>query len=819
MSTASSASAAAVSSVRGAPVFRDCTYCTGASHVIPRLSSMSTVSTASTAVLPRLPSMKSSASTAAIPRWSSTSTALRDSTAAVAPVHRTPVGRDCVGAHLAGAHVVARWRFAIVVGIALASGLCAAFTSILSQELIDVRDRHRSENYACRVRRDVVTGWGKRLAVEAETFGSLVVRERALSLVPKTPFYVPGPLSSAQQIERLVFMAEEFDQRPPTVIWYPTVRLEDRAAYEAYAGEAYGMAGPINITDDGAETIATAVAESSVIPVLAPSPAPPRETYNPFLFMWTDQGAALASELVQQLVGVDVQETRRRTLPAALQARIEDQKLIAHLYYQPSGDYLPDFILTVQIPVVGKEGFFDEELPPVLGYVSFTLHVDQWSFIFPEHVKVIEALTGNVVKTVSGYSKHTHVHEPFLGLDLECFYNFESDAGHCIVVVILSFLAIALQVVALWRLERGAGRERRLVDEQRREEKAAEERRNERIRYSFEISEKTERYLNHELKNRIFVLGHSCADQSLQPQIEEITEVLNSKAALMRLSTGRYEPSWDACEPVSLIDVRWQRFVAAHSPFERVPTTGAAANRTTLQLDKILFDIIVDSMLSNAFKYGDVSRPPSMSLNVEPLDDGATRVKLSLELRNWAGPEHAALLRLGEEALNEIALTEGMRAHDHAAELSSGDDFPMAGAAANALGGSVRLVLLEDGVIAKLELPDVVAVLPGVSRNSREAAPVELSKLSIAMADDSATFRKAFAKLAEKLTSRKPIAAGATRESIDDFPKTIVENDCDVRFNASDLRCFRRIGLRMDAPVRSFSSTSTTRPCTTPRRV
>jgi hypothetical protein len=34
-----------------------------------------------------------------------------------------------------------------------------------------------------------------------------------------------------------------------------------------------------------------------------------------------------------------------------------------------------------------------------------------------------------------------------------------------------------------------------------------------------------------------------------------------------------------------------------------------------------------------AFKYGDVSKPPALSLNVEPLDDGATRVRLSLELR------------------------------------------------------------------------------------------------------------------------------------------------------------------------------------------
>jgi len=250
----------------------------------------------------------------------------------------------------------------------------------------------------------------------------------------------------------------------------------------------------------------------------------------------------------------------------------------------------------------------------------------------------------------------------------------------------------------------------------------------------------------------------------------------------MRLSTGRYEPSWGAVEPVALIDVRWQRFVAAHSSFERLPTTGAAADRKTLRLDKVLFNIILDNMLSNAFKYGDASRPPSLGLRVEPLDDGATRVRLSMELRNWAGPEHAVLLQLGEEKLNEIALAEGRRAHEHAAELSSGDGFPMAVAAASALGGTIRLVLLPGGVIAKLELPNVAAVLPVAALGSAAAvaAPAELSQLKIAMVDDSSTFRKTFVRLANKVTSQEPIVAGATRESIDGFPKMVVESDMDV---------------------------------------
>jgi DNA-binding NarL/FixJ family response regulator len=132
---------------------------------------------------------------------------------------------------------------------------------------------------------------------------------------------------------------------------------------------------------------------------------------------------------------------------------------------------------------------------------------------------------------------------------------------------------------------------------------------------------------------------------------------------------------------------------------------------------------------------------------------------------------------MGEETLNEIALAEGQRAHGHAAEVSSGDGFPMAAAAAKALGGTVRLVLLEDGVIAKLELPDVAAVVP---IEAPIAVPVDLSRLTIAMADDSATFRKTFRRIAALVTSREPVVAGETRESIDGFPKAVVEGDCDV---------------------------------------
>jgi len=571
------------------------------------------------------------------------------------------------------------------------------------------------------------------------------------------------------------------------------VRLEDRAAYEAYASNVSGA--PILIMDQrGWQT-----SESETGTVASPVPAPPRDSYNPATFVWS-RADPMAELVVKRQIGFDLQKWFRQILPPALFQRFfGESRLIAHPWYLPSGEPLANFAITVRVPFVddcqGGKCFF-EDGDSVLGVFSFTLRLERWATVFPLNVNVRGAVTGDTIKTEApGFAKHVYAYEPFLDLDLECYFNHQRGQYllYAVGVSVTPLVVIAL-LVLLRHLEREVARERGLVDERRKgdirdaaaaakEAVAAEQRKEERLRYGFEVNEKTERYLNHELKNRIFVLGQSCAEQPhVQEQIEEMTEVLNSKAVLMRLTTGRYKPSLEAVRPTALIAVRWQRFAAANSPFDRAEPTGAAANRTSLCLDKVLFNIILDNILSNAFKYGDASKPPALSLNVEPLDSEASRVRLSLDLRNWAGPEHAALLQLGEEKLNEIAITEGRRAHEHAAELSSGDGFPMAVAAASALGGTIRLVLLPGGVIAKLELPNVAAVLPVAALGSAAAvaAPAELSQLKIAMVDDSSTFRKTFVRLANKVTSQEPIVAGATRESIDGFPKMVVESDMDV---------------------------------------
>ncbi|KAJ1452287.1 hypothetical protein M885DRAFT_620098 [Pelagophyceae sp. CCMP2097] len=712
-------------------------------------------------------------------------------TAAAAAGRKTPAS---------GPPRAAWWRVPVFLGIGLASCLCIGSVIGINQAVKDYRNARKNNAALCLDVRDRITEWGKRQAVEAATLGSMMARERSLSISPSTPFLVPGLVSKRLQRDRLMHLAKEFQEMPPTVMWFTTLPFEDRVAFEQYAGKLYGAPGGINVTDLSGGNVDNF---DDITPTYTPITAPARASYNPLAALWT-VADPLTEAAIQRFIGVDMQEYYRRTLPPALEGRFEDMRPLAHpLYF--GGVAMQDYVIVVLVKVVSQmclDGFDGdgcdyhdgEYQPPISGYASFSLHADRWASIFPDNVGVRVALTSDVIKTPGpGYAHWQRqrpaatAHEPFLDLDLECYHRAERSLLLLYTAfALVSPIVVVLLLLLLRKLELGAARERRNGDERcrdaARDKALLEQRKGERIRYGFEMSEKTERYLNHELKNRIFVLGQSCADPFLHRQIDEITEVLSSKAVLMRLSTGRYKPSWDAVEPTALVDLRWRRHHTANSPFNRAKTTGAAAHRTKLRFDKVLFNIILDNMLSNAFKYGD-ARPPSLSLNVEPLNEGATRVRLSLELRNWAGPEHAALLQLGEEKLNEIAHAEGQRAHGHSAELSSGDGFPMAAAAASVLGGTVRLVLLEDGVLAKLELPDVLAVLPGSARFAAVlVAPVELdiSWLKIALADDSAMFRKTFARLTEKVTSQEPFVAGATRESIDDFPKAVVERDCDV---------------------------------------
>jgi hypothetical protein len=233
--------------------------------------------------------------------------------------------------------------------------------------------------------RDRITEWGKRQAVEASTLGSTMLRERFLSVAASTPFLVPGALSKKLQLDRLVRFAKEFDQTPPSLLWSPTVRFEDRAAYEAWAGEMYGAAGGIIITD------LYGVTDDVTPPIFSVVPAPPRATYNPMSVVWTlaDPGTTVT---IEQSIGVDLQDYYRRTLPQALDAKFNGMRPLAQPLYLAQGVPIANFALIVNVKVVEKtcgDCFVDEQ-NPVLGIVSFYLSASRWLSIFPDYVDVLK---------------------------------------------------------------------------------------------------------------------------------------------------------------------------------------------------------------------------------------------------------------------------------------------------------------------------------------------------------------------------------------------------------------------------------------------
>ncbi|KAJ1456117.1 hypothetical protein M885DRAFT_188372 [Pelagophyceae sp. CCMP2097] len=187
---------------------------------------------------------------------------------------------------------------------------------------------------------------------------------------------------------------------------------------------------------------------------------------------------------------------------------------------------------------------------------------------------------------------------------------------------------------------------------------------------------RTERYMSHELKNRLIVLADLCAvasapNEPLPEKVRNKLEMLNSlavevlettmrKSALLLLATGVYEPQdADAIDVAALVSKRLARLRLAGRRVDVLPLPQSAHHK--LRLDPLLVTIILDNVVSNALKYGDGSKAPTVDLQVNPVQTGS--VSLTLIVRNSAGPCHQTLLALGDDKLNFIAATEGCRAH------------------------------------------------------------------------------------------------------------------------------------------------------------
>ncbi|KAJ1449941.1 hypothetical protein M885DRAFT_622131 [Pelagophyceae sp. CCMP2097] len=309
---------------------------------------------------------------------------------------------------------------------------------------------------------------------------------------------------------------------------------------------------------------------------------------------------------------------------------------------------------------------------------------------------------------------------------------------------------------------------------------------------------RAEAYTSHEIKNRLLAIAELCVPVSSSGAIDsaricaivtEAVEMIVKRGTVTQLDNGSYEAQLEDVDLFDLVETRAQR---AQRPVVITPTEGDAASIITkLRLDPMLLCIIFDNMLSNAVKYGSETVAPAFRVRVEYIEaadspkEGDSQIcRVAIELHNAAGPRHAEFLALGEDEMNRLAATAGKthaRSVDGLAPMRFADEgFPMALECGSVLGGSLRLALNAQGVVATLELPRTffaVAMTP---------QQLELvSRLSYAIVDDSAICCKKLNRVVGKAftaTRAPPLIAGATRETIESFPKAVVAADTDVVF-------------------------------------
>jgi len=711
-----------------------------------------------------------------------------DATSAPSP---WPTATSCIGAFLA-----------LGLGVALVMEIVLVLKDFGHQE------RHY-ENGVCNKAADAVTTWGKWIAGEAYALGVAMLMEKKLGLGPLTPFLLPGPLSAQMQLEKMTHVPALYgdanSHMTPSIVWNPTVLDVDREAYEAFMSAQLGF--QVNITH-----VDYVVSQGREI--ATKTPAPRAESYHPMSYGWSVLDDAVADASVQvQRVGTDVPLAFEGASEAQeiMNKILVERQLVAHTPYIDFTSIADDLFL-VEIPFCGLGGCEDNAL---VGVFTFVLSADNWSALFPDNFEVRFSSTGVLVKTPdknggAGYSDLVTTRESFLDLDIHCYYTSRSQVHYyrqpmfALTVCVAAAVAFIVALLGQDHRQRRRAAEVRWLDQV--EKVAAERRELQKIHAAklverSEANERMERYVSHEIKNRLVVLGQLCSEEAQLELVDEMAETLNEKMVLVRLSSFCYKARLDeSIDLDSLVDKRLLRHREANCPFVRVPTAGtAAAAASALRLDALLVKIVFDNILSNAFKYGSTTRAPTLTMRVEP--DGGAHIALFVELTNWAGPEHATLLKMGEAELNRIAGAEGERAHTSTANtISSGDGFPMAVVAARALGGTLRLRLSEAGVVAHLALSRVETSCGSARSGSRKAKTaktaaainriigkaraVDPSQLTMALVDDSALQRKVFTKLISKIAPHGPpvIVAGDTRQSIDDFAKTVCDADVDVVF-------------------------------------
>jgi CheY-like chemotaxis protein len=222
--------------------------------------------------------------------------------------------------------------------------------------------------------------------------------------------------------------------------------------------------------------------------------------------------------------------------------------------------------------------------------------------------------------------------------------------------------------------------------------------------------------------------------------------------------------------------------------------------------------------LSNAAKYGDASAAPRVGVCIES-HVGASGEKLEdvrsvrVAVTNAAGPDHANLLELGEGELNKIAATQGVRGRpEKLAGISAGEGFPMALASAEAMGGTLRLSLLPTEVVATLTLPRTPIARPA---QLDDKVLQRISEQTWAIVDDSKLncrlLERAAGETFDPGGGRSAVCiAGATLESIENFPAAVVDADADIVFVDQNFGtvCHNLEGTDIVRSIRALDKTS-----------
>ncbi|KAJ1444839.1 hypothetical protein M885DRAFT_551810 [Pelagophyceae sp. CCMP2097] len=361
---------------------------------------------------------------------------------------------------------------------------------------------------------------------------------------------------------------------------------------------------------------------------------------------------------------------------------------------------------------------------------------------------------------------------------------------------------------------------------------------------------KSQRYQNHEIKNGFISIIHMTdvllndarlvADvrarvASMKGSVANLLRMLESRGVVVRLCAGSYAPRLEDVDVEGFVKQKVANILLEGRNVVLAKTTGDCATASLLCLDPHLLGIILDNILSNAFKYGHSNALPTIGLHISrpklrPDADGRVAdgveaavsgapnaVDVTVRLRNHGGPEHQRLLDLGEVELNRIAATPGLRAHaSRHVTLSAGDGFPLAKLSAKALRGSLSLALRPTGVVTVLRLSRVAVARPEPAADARHddlplrTAAVDDSPLTLRMWDS--RLRKAF-----PCADFRPLLAGATAASIDAFAGDVVRHDVELvlvdqnfghvhpdKFGTDVVKEIRDLDARDPPPFRRF---------------